>query len=102
MTEKIAIIGLGYVGLPLAVAIAKKFPGTIGFDINEKKLAELKKGIDRTGEIQGDALTSTKIQFTNQPKDMAECTFYIVAVPTPIDKQKRPDLSPMVGASHVV
>jgi UDP-N-acetyl-D-glucosamine/UDP-N-acetyl-D-galactosamine dehydrogenase len=102
MSEKIAIIGLGYVGLPLALAIAKKFPGTIGFDINEKKLAELKKGIDRTGEIQGDALTSTTIKFSNQPKEMAECTFFIVAVPTPIDHQKRPDLSPMVGASHVV
>jgi UDP-N-acetyl-D-galactosamine dehydrogenase len=102
MTEKIGVIGLGYVGLPLALALAKKFPGTIGFDINVKKLAELKKGIDRTGEIQDDSLRATTITLTSQPADLAPCSFYIVAVPTPIDSQKRPDLTPLIGASQIV
>ncbi|HYF48068.1 MAG TPA: nucleotide sugar dehydrogenase [Planctomycetota bacterium] len=102
MNEKIAVVGLGYVGLPLALAVARKFPGTIGFDINEKKLNSLKKGIDATGEVEPGELQRTSLKFTSDAGEMANCTFFIVAVPTPIDAQKRPDLSPMIGASEIV
>jgi len=102
MPEKIAIIGLGYVGLPLALAIARKFPGTVGFDLNERKLESLRKGVDQTHEVSRDELASTSLQFTSRPADLAACTFFVVAVPTPIDRQKRPDLTPLILASETV
>jgi UDP-N-acetyl-D-galactosamine dehydrogenase len=102
MDEKIAVVGLGYVGLPLALVIAKKFPGTVGYDLNEKKLALLRKGIDQTHEVSGDVLRNTKLAITSKIEDMRGCTFFVVAVPTPIDKQKRPDLNPLITASEVV
>jgi UDP-N-acetyl-D-galactosamine dehydrogenase len=102
MQEKIAIIGLGYVGLPLAIAIAKKFPHTIGFDINPEKINALKQKIDWTGEISQDDLDNTTLQITNQLNDLKNITFFIVAVPTPIDEQNCPDLTPLIRASEIV
>jgi UDP-N-acetyl-D-glucosamine/UDP-N-acetyl-D-galactosamine dehydrogenase len=102
MPEKVAIIGLGYVGLPLALALARKFPGTVGFDINEKKLAQLRDGNDATGEISPDLLRASSITLTSRIEDLKACTFFIVSVPTPVDQQKRPDLTPLVKASETV
>lgn len=99
---KIAMIGLGYVGLPLAVEFGKKY-STIGFDINEPRIKELKKGIDNTLEVEPELLASaTQLSFTNQITDIEDCNIYIVTVPTPIDKHKRPDLSPLVKASEAI
>jgi len=99
---KIGIIGLGYVGLPLAVEFGKTYE-TIGLDINAKRVAELNKGKDSTLEVDSEELKSaTKIRYTSNPEDLKECNVYIVTVPTPIDSAKRPDLSPLVGASHMV
>ncbi|HYF52304.1 MAG TPA: nucleotide sugar dehydrogenase [Planctomycetota bacterium] len=102
MTERIAVIGLGYVGLPLALAVARKFPGTVGFDINAQKLDELRKGVDRTREVSAEDLKATTLKFSSSIDDLADRTFFIVAVPTPIDQQKRPDLVPLVKASETV
>jgi UDP-N-acetyl-D-galactosamine dehydrogenase len=99
--ETIAVIGLGYVGLPVALSFAKKYP-TIGFDIKQRRIDELRKGHDATAEVGSDELTSSKIKFTSSPEDLAEATFIIVAVPTPIDQNNRPDLRPVVGASELV
>ncbi|MHB1001205.1 MAG: nucleotide sugar dehydrogenase [Armatimonadota bacterium] len=102
MTEKIAVIGLGYVGLPVALEFAKEFPDTIGFDINSAKVNDLINGIDRTGECTPDELSNSPIHFTSNPDDMKSSTFFVVAVPTPIDRAKRPDLTALKGASEVV
>jgi UDP-N-acetyl-D-galactosamine dehydrogenase len=99
--ETIAVIGLGYVGLPVALSFAKKYP-TIGFDIKQRRIEELRRGHDATAEVESHELTSSKIKFTATPEDLAEATFIIVAVPTPIDKNNRPDLRPVVGASEIV
>jgi UDP-N-acetyl-D-galactosamine dehydrogenase len=99
--ETIAVIGLGYVGLPVALSFAKKYP-TIGFDIKQRRIDELRKGHDATAEVGSHELTSSKIKFTSSPEDLAEATFIIVAVPTPIDQNNRPDLRPVVGASELV
>ena len=100
--KKIAVIGLGYVGLPLAVEFGKKFD-TIGFDINEPRIAELKSGKDATLEVSDEELTqATKLTYTASLSDIAQCNFFIVTVPTPIDEHKRPDLSPLIGASKSV
>ena len=99
--ETIAVIGLGYVGLPVALSFAKKYP-TIGFDIKQRRIEELRRGHDATAEVESHELTSSKIKFTWNPEDLAEATFIIVAVPTPIDKNNRPDLRPVVGASEIV
>ncbi len=99
---QIGIIGLGYVGLPLAVEFGKILP-TFGFDINTNRLEELNKGIDRTLEVTNKELSnSSNLKFTNNVDDLKECTVYIVTVPTPIDKQKVPDLSAIKLASKTV
>lgn len=99
---KIAMIGLGYVGLPLAVEFGKKFP-TVGFDINTTRIKELKEGIDNTLEVESNALLAAdQLSFTNQTKDIEDCNIYIITVPTPIDKHKRPDLSPLISASKTI
>ena len=99
---KIAMIGLGYVGLPLAVEFGKKYP-TTGFDINEPRIKELQHGIDNTLEVEPDLLASaTQLNYTNQIKDIEDCNIYIVTVPTPIDKHKRPDLTPLIKASEAI
>src|SRR5258706_8018635 len=83
--EKIAVIGLGYVGLPVAISFGRKLP-TVGFDIRQRRIDELKKGHDDTLEVTTDQLASAKhLEMTADPSKLAECTFYIVAVPTPID-----------------
>jgi len=99
---KIGIIGLGYVGLPLAVEFGKKY-NTIGFDINEKRISELNNGYDRTKEITIIELqNSIKLSFTNNYKDISDCNFYIITVPTPIDKYNNPDLTPLKSASEII
>ena len=102
MKERIAVIGLGYVGLPVALAFAKKFPHTIGFDIDRHKVDDLRQGIDRTGEVEPIVLRQSGLRLTADPEDLADVTFFIVAVPTPIDRNKRPDLSPLVRASEMI
>ncbi|WP_026853201.1 nucleotide sugar dehydrogenase [Geothrix fermentans] len=99
---RIAVVGLGYVGLPLALELAKQFPGTVGFDIHAEKVAELRGGVDRTKEVDLAALRDTSLKMTSNPEDMRGCDFIIVAVPTPIDGWNRPDLTPMLKASETV
>ncbi len=99
---RIVVVGLGYVGLPLALELAKKFPGTVGFDIHAAKVAELQKGTDRTMEVAPEALRATTLKMTSNPEDMRGGDFFIVAVPTPIDGWNRPDLTPVIKASETV
>jgi len=100
--EKIGIIGLGYVGLPLAVEFGKIL-NVVGFDINKDRIDELKKGIDRTREVEHDELKrSSKLIFSSSVEDLKEVNYFIVTVPTPIDAFKNPDLRPLEGASKTV
>ncbi|QMU12041.1 nucleotide sugar dehydrogenase [Mammaliicoccus lentus] len=101
MNRKIAVIGLGYVGLPVAVAFGKQ-QEVIGFDINETRINELKSGYDRTNEVLDEDLKKSDIKFTNQIEDLSKADFIIVAVPTPINKNNQPDLSPLIKASETV
>ena len=101
MTKKIGIIGLGYVGLPLAIEFAKKYE-VIGFDISRERINELKNYHDRTNEISSEELKSTTIKFTEYTISLGECDTYIVTVPTPIDNNKQPDLSPLIHASETI
>lgn len=102
MENKLAIIGLGYVGLPLAVEFGKKFD-VIGFDINQARIQELKDGEDSTLEVEPEELEqATRLSYTTNPDDIRDCNIYIVTVPTPIDKHKRPDLTPLVKASEML
>uniref|UniRef100_A5WC13 UDP-glucose/GDP-mannose dehydrogenase n=1 Tax=Psychrobacter sp. (strain PRwf-1) TaxID=349106 RepID=A5WC13_PSYWF len=99
---KIAVIGLGYVGLPLAVEFGKKNP-VIGFDINQHRIEELKSGTDHTLEVSDEELAIAKqLQFSSDINELAECNFYIVTVPTPIDEYKQPDLTPLIKASAAI
>jgi UDP-N-acetyl-D-galactosamine dehydrogenase len=99
---KIGIIGLGYVGLPLAVEFGRHFD-TVGLDINEQRVAELREGIDRSLEVDAaDLQAVTRLSYTTRAEDLADCTIYVVTVPTPIDDHKRPDLTPLVKASETV
>jgi UDP-N-acetyl-D-galactosamine dehydrogenase len=100
--ETIAVIGLGYVGLPVALSFGRRVP-TVGFDIRQKRVDDLIKGHDETREVTTDDLRSAdKLLLTADPTKLAECTFYIVAVPTPIDNNNRPDLTPMISASRTI
>lgn len=101
---KVGIVGLGYVGLPLAVALSKKYQ-TIGFDIDLQRISDLEKGIDYTNELttlQVKEAIENRINFTNNPNDLDNVNFYIVTVPTPIKKDKTPNLDPLVEASRTV
>ena len=98
---KIAIIGLGYVGLPLAVEFSKKFP-VLGFDISETRVSELSDGVDNTLEVSSQELEASSLQFTSLVKDLKECNVYIVTVPTPIDPFNQPDLTPLLKASKML
>jgi UDP-N-acetyl-D-galactosamine dehydrogenase len=101
-SPRIAIIGLGYVGLPLALEFGRQFE-TLGFDINQTRVAELRAGHDRTGEAQADELANAPhLSFSADPADLLGCSIYIVTVPTPIDADKRPDFSPLISASRTV
>jgi UDP-N-acetyl-D-galactosamine dehydrogenase len=99
---KIAVIGLGYVGLPLATAFGRRFP-TLGFDINSKRVGELRNGHDHTLEVTEEELRdSAHLSFSDDPTALAGCNVFIVTVPTPIDEYKRPDLRPLESASRTV
>ena len=99
---KIAVIGQGYVGLPLAIEFGKKYP-TLGFDINQSRIDELKKGIDHTNEATPEQLKSAiQLIFSANINEIKDCNFYIVTVPTPIDEFKTPDLNPLRGASKML
>lgn len=100
--DKVAVIGLGYVGLPVALALSKHYPNTIGFDINPHRIDELNRGYDRTQEIDSQALADTSLHFTAEITHLVDTSFFIVAVPTPIDKNRRPDLSPLIKASELI
>lgn len=97
----VSVIGLGYVGLPVAVAFGKS-QRTVGFDINAARIEELKTGHDSTLEVENDELTASDIHFTCEPADIRAADFHIVAVPTPIDNAKRPDLTPVLRASETL
>lgn len=100
--SKICLIGLGYVGLPLAVEFGKKFD-TVGFDINEARVKELQSGTDSTLEVEDELLASaTRLSFTSKLEDTKACNIYIVTVPTPIDEFNTPDLSPLKSASNAI
>ena len=100
MKIKIAIFGLGYVGLPLAVSFSKKYH-TIGYDLNEKRINQLKSGIDKTLEVSEKILkNANNLIFTSELDDVSRCNFYIVTVPTPIDRFKNPDLTPLAKATR--
>ena len=102
LDKKIAIIGLGYVGLPLAVEFGKKFD-TIGFDINESRIQELKQGKDTTLEVDSKELKqAAQLSYTTNINDIKDCNIYIVTVPTPIDEYKNPDLTPLIKSSETV
>lgn len=99
--RNLAVIGLGYVGMPIAIQFAKKI-NVIGFDVNSKKINEYKNGHDVTNEVGDDELKKTTLVFTDKESDLKDVNFYIVAVPTPVNLDKTPDLSPVIGASEVV
>jgi UDP-N-acetyl-D-galactosamine dehydrogenase len=102
VTEVFSVIGLGYVGLPLAVSIAENFGSVIGFDISPDRIRALSNGHDETAEIERDRLEAARIRFSTDPADLSEASFHIVAVPTPIDAMKKPDLRPLISACRTV
>ena len=100
--SKICIVGLGYVGLPLAAEFGKHFP-TVGFDVNLERLAELRKGVDSTLEVSDSELAlATQLSYTNDIQSAADCNIFIVTVPTPINEHKQPDLTPLIRASETI
>lgn len=100
--EKLALVGLGYVGMPIAVAFAKKGLNVIGFDLNKAKIELYKSGVDPTKEVGDDVIKNTTLEFTSDPAKLKEAKFIIVAVPTPVNVDHTPDLKPVIGASEVV
>lgn len=101
LPEKIAVVGLGYVGLPLAAAFGQVLP-TVGFDVNERRVKRLQEGIDDNNDIAPEKLKAPHLSYTTDPTALRECDFVVVAVPTPVDDARRPDLTPLLGASRVV
>ncbi len=99
--EKIALVGLGYVGMPIAVAFAKKVK-VVGFDLNEAKIKLYQSGIDPTNEVGDEVIKNTTVEFTADEKKLQEAKFFIVAVPTPVNDDHTPDLTPVEGASRIV
>lgn len=99
--KKLAVIGLGYVGLPLALSLAKKFK-VIGFDINDSRIEKMKQHIDPSKELDSSEFIGRDISFTSTQSDLLQANFFIVAVPTPVDEHKVPDLTPVIKASHTV
>ncbi len=99
--RKIAVVGLGYVGMPLLAHLSRRF-ATIGFDINPKRIEELRKGVDKTGELTPEDFVNNAIEFTSDPEALKEASVIIVAVPTPIDEHKLPDLRPLRNATECV
>lgn len=99
--EKLSLVGLGYVGMPIAVAFAKKIK-VVGFDLNEAKIDLYRNGIDPTNEVGNEVIKNTKVEFTADPERLREAKFHIVAVPTPVNDDHTPDLSPVEGASRIL
>ena len=99
--EKLSLVGLGYVGMPIAVAFARKIK-VVGFDLNEKKIELYKNGIDPTNEVGNEVIKNTKVEFTADPSKLKEAKFHIVAVPTPVNDDHTPDLTPVEGASRIL
>lgn len=98
---KIGIVGLGYVGLPLALAFAEKYQ-VIGFDLNANRIKDLREGIDHTLQVNAEELSNAKLTLSQQASDLADCQIYIITVPTPVDEHKQPDLKPLLSASKSV
>lgn len=99
--EKLSLVGLGYVGMPIAVAFARKIK-VVGFDLNEKKIELYKAGVDPTNEVGGETIRKTTVEFTADPSRLKEAKFHIVAVPTPVNPDHTPDLTPVEGASRIL
>lgn len=100
--EYLSLVGLGYVGMPIAVAFARKGINVIGFDLNKEKIELYKQGIDPTKEVGDEAISKTTVHFTNDEDELKKAKFHIVAVPTPVNTDHTPDLSPVIGASEIV
>ena len=96
--KKIAVVGLGYVGLPLALEFSTKY-SVLGFDINAERVELMKKHIDPSNELPTEAFNGCDISFTADPEDLKQAHFYIVSVPTPIDRHNIPDLNPLLSAT---
>mgnify|MGYP005718614293 FL=1 len=102
MDVRIGVVGLGYVGLPVALAFAREFDSTVGFDISATRIKELRSGLDSTGEVGSQELLSSSLAVTDDIEELSSCNFFVIGVPTPIDKNHRPDLSALVSASQTV
>ncbi|MGC2416033.1 MAG: nucleotide sugar dehydrogenase [Stellaceae bacterium] len=102
MERGFAVVGLGYVGLPVALALAKQFGPVVGFDISSRRIAELREATDVTGEVPEAELRATKLRVSNDPDALDQASFFVVTVPTPIDAGRRPDLSPLEGACALI
>ena len=100
--ESLALVGLGYVGMPIAVAFANKGINVIGFDLNKEKIEIYKSGVDPTKEVGNEVIKETTVKFTSDETDLQKAKFIIVAVPTPVNADHTPDLSPVIGASEIV
>ena len=100
--SKISLVGLGYVGMPIAIEFAKRGVDVIGFDLNEKKIATYKSGVDPTNEVGDEVIQNTTVDFTADEKRLQEAKFHIVAVPTPVNSDHTPDLTPVEGASKIL
>lgn len=98
---KLSLVGLGYVGMPIAIEFAKHVK-VVGYDLNEEKIGQYKSGIDPTNEVGNDAVAGARVEFTADPSKLEEAKFHIVAVPTPVNQDKTPDLSPVEGASRTL
>ena len=102
ISESIAVIGLGYVGLPVAVAFARQAGRVVGFDISARRIEALERGEDWTGEVSGEDIAASRIRFTSDPAGLAGASLFVVTVPTPVDEQKRPDLGPLRSACAII
>jgi UDP-N-acetyl-D-galactosamine dehydrogenase len=102
MSERVAVVGLGYVGLPVALSFARKFEDTVGFDVSSSRIEALQAHHDWTGEGTEEDLRTSGLRLTRDPTDLRGCTFFIVAVPTPLDSDRRPDLGPLLAATRTV
>ena len=102
MRERVAVVGLGYVGLPVALGFARHFPETVGFDVDASKVSELQNGHDRNGEVNSEELRATTLRLSSDPGDLVGASFYVVAVPTPVDENRVPNLAAIKNASELV
>ncbi|MEE2780196.1 MAG: nucleotide sugar dehydrogenase [Myxococcota bacterium] len=102
MSERMAIIGLGYVGLPVAVAFARQGFTVVGYDLDTDRVASLKRGVDPTGEVSGEALAGSGLTCTDDARQLQGCTMFVVTVPTPVDENRQPDLTALLAASETI